>query len=172
MAKKARKKEAMFDKEVGFVNPSHAKKVLEQSTKKFKFQGICSLIAIPSTIAWVFIMSETGQGTALESVFGITSMIGWLAMIIAVNKEFFKHLAKTAKIAWYLIPIFPMDLVLSLFSGAMYFAISIYAPVIPCLMSLHQTSIIKKAAENYIAACECEDTPVEYGEVPSKEAAL
>lgn len=172
MAKKARKKETMFDNDVGFVNPSHAKKVLEQATKKFKLQGICSLIAIPSTIAWIITMTGVGQGTALEAVLGITSLIGWLAMIVAVNKDYFKYIAKSVKIAWYLIPVFPMDLALCIFGGAMFFAVSIYVPMIPCLMSLHQTSIIKKAAETYIAACECDDRYVEDGDVLNEAAAF
>lgn len=160
MSKKAKNKETMFEEGMQFTSLEHAKQVSEKERKKLIFKLICAGLSVLTTIVWLLFYFTGIEGTAAEDILGIPLVIGLIAMLVCTNINYLRYLWKSIKIAWFLIPIFPIDLFCSIFGAAAFFALSVYMPVIPCLMTLRQSHITKKDADEYISACEYGCEPV------------
>ena len=150
MSKKVKTKETMFEKGTEFVNLNHAKQVAEKEGKKIKFKLICSAISLVTSIAWLIYGSGV-EGTTAEDILGWFVVIGVAAMLVCTNINYFKYFGKCCKITWFLIPVFPIDLIFCVMGGAAFMMSSLYAPVVPCLISLYQSYVNKKEADNYIS---------------------
>ena len=150
MSKKVKTKETMFEKGTEFVNLNHAKQVAEKEGKKIKFKLICSAISLVTSIAWLIYGSGV-EGTTAEDILGWLVVIGVAAMLVCTNISYLKYFGKCCKITWFLIPIFPVDLIFCVMGGVAFMMASLYVPVLPCLITLYQSYITKKEAENYIS---------------------
>lgn len=161
MSKKVKTKETMFEKGTEFVNLNHAKQVSEKEGKKIKFKLICSAISLVTSIAWLIYGSGV-EGTTAEDILGWFVVIGIVAMFACTNISYFKYFGKCCKITWFLIPIFPIDIIFCILGGTAFMMASLYVPVLPCLITLYQSYITKKEADNYISLTDnyTEDIPV------------
>ncbi|MBQ3007551.1 MAG: hypothetical protein IJD78_08325 [Clostridia bacterium] len=151
MSKKTKTKETMFEKGAEFVNLNQAKQVAEKEGKKIKFKLICGAISLVTSIAWLIYGSGV-EGTIAEDILGWLVVIGIAAMLICTNISYLKYFGKCCKITWFLIPIFPVDLIFCVMGGVAFMMASLYVPVLPCLITLYQSYITKKEADSYIAA--------------------
>ncbi len=151
MSKKVKNKETMFEKGTEFTNLNHAKQVAEKEGKKIKFKLICAGISLLTTIVWLLYWFAGIEGTAMEDVLGVPLVIGVVAMFVCTNISYFKYFGKCCKITWFLIPIFPIDIIFCIMGGVAFMMASLYVPVLPCLITLYQSYITKKEAENYIS---------------------
>lgn len=157
MSEKNRTKRKMFDEGMQFTSLEHAKQVSEKEGKKIKFKLICAGISVLTTVVWV-IEWLTGVGqTALGDVLGVVMIIGWIAMFVCTNIRYFKYLWNSIVIAWFLIPIFPIDLMCCIVGAVVFFGFSLYAPVVPCLLALRQSHLTKREADEYISSVENSD---------------
>lgn len=151
MSKKVKNKETMFEKGTEFTNLNHAKQVAEKEGKKIKFKLICAGISLLTTIVWLLYWFAGIEGTAMGDVLGVPLVIGVVAMFVCTNISYFKYFGKCCKITWFLIPIFPIDIIFCIMGGVAFMMASLYVPVLPCLITLYQSYITKKEAENYIS---------------------
>ena len=159
MSKKVKTKETMFEKGTEFVNLNHAKQVAEKEGKKIKFKLICSAISLVTSIAWLIYGSGV-EGTTAEDILGWFVVIGIAAMLVCTNISYLKYFGKCCKITWFLIPVFPIDIIFCIMGGVAFMMASLYAPVIPCLISLYQSYITKKEADTFISAYDYGTEPV------------
>ena len=150
MSKKVKTKETMFERGTEFTNLNHAKQVAEKEGKKLKFKLICAAISIVNSVAWLIYNSGV-EGTAAEDILGWLVVIGFGAMLVCTNVSYLKYFAKCCKITWFLIPIFPIDLIFCVLGGVGFMMASLYAPIIPCLISIYQSYLTKKEADNYVS---------------------
>lgn len=153
MSGKVKTKETMFEKGAEFANLNQAKQVAEKEGKKIKFKLICAAISLVTSIAWLIYGSGV-EGTTAEDVLGWLVVIGVAAMLVCTNVSYLKYFGKCCKITWFLIPIFPIDLIFCIMGGVAFMMASLYVPVLPCLITLYQSYITKKEAENYISAAD------------------
>lgn len=159
MSKKVKTKETMFEKGAEFATLNQAKQVSEKEGKKIKFKLICAAISLVTSIAWLIYGSGV-EGTTAEDILGWLVVIGLAAMLVCTNISYFKYFGKCCKITWFLIPIFPIDIIFCVMGGVAFMMASLYVPVIPCLFTLYQSYITKKEADSYISAYNYGSEPV------------
>ena len=164
MSKKKKAREEMFVKGLQFANLSQAKQISEKEGKKLKFQLICAGISVLTTVAWLLFWFTGIEGTPAEDALAVPLILGWLAMLVGSNKNYIRYLGKSVKITWFLIPLFPIDLLMCIMGAVVFFIFSVYFPIVPCLMTVYQSYLTKKDADSYISAFESYAAPLSANE--------
>lgn len=162
MAKKERKKEKLFE-EVQFQDIERAKrevKLAKVNQIRILIGFIFSLIAIVFTALMLWGNKEN------------TSMYGTIAILLAVPSYLigggiFKALKvawKITKIGWFLIPVFPADVLIAL--ACFFFAVVglLFVPVIFVGINYVQHKRTLDAATSYLAQCGYEAEEVQTAE--------
>lgn len=147
-----RNKEKMVEEAMVFNSLEHAKKVAEKEGKIIKFKLVCAGLSLLTSIVWLLYWFGCIKTAAAEDILGVPLLIGIVAMFVCTNISYFKYLWKSIVVAWFLIPVFPIDFVMCIMGAAVFFALSIYFPVVPCIMAVRQSYRKIQEAESYINA--------------------
>lgn len=151
MARKEKSKETMFETGMQFESESYAQEVYNKADKKFKFTLICGGISLLSTIAWLLSTTSLYSYPVGTEIIDAMLKTGFIAMLICTNVNYLKYFFKAIKITWFIVPIFPIDIFFCIFGGAAFFIMSLFVPVVPCLITLNQARINKKEAAEFLA---------------------
>lgn len=154
MSRKNKEKETFIEEGIEFTSLEHAKQVAEKEGKKLKFKLICAGISLLTTIVWLLYWFAGIEGTVMEEILGVPLVIGVVAMFVCTNISYFKYLWKSIVVAWFLIPIFPIDVLMCIMGAAVFFIFSIYFPIVPCIMAIRQSYGNKQEACAYILSAE------------------
>lgn len=162
MSRRNKEKETFIEEGMEFTSLEHAKQVAEKEGKKLKFKLICAGISLITTIVWLLYWFAGIEGTVMEEILGVPLVIGVVAMFVCTNISYFKYLWKSIVVAWFLIPIFPIDVLMCIMGAAVFFIFSIYFPIVPCIMAIRQSYQNKQEADSYIFMAEgCANIPAE-----------
>ncbi len=163
MARKEKEKVEIFEKNPEFSSPSEAQEAYKKADFKFKFSIVCSAIAALGSIVWLLSKTPVYAHPVGMEICDAILKISLVTMLICTNINYIKYLWKAIKFTWFIVPIFPIDLFFCIFGAAAFFALSLFVPALPCLMTLYQAYINRKEARKYLS-CAGGVTVTEYSD--------
>lgn len=152
-----KEKEGLFE-EQKFEDVQYAKDVLEASGKKKEKCKIGLIVALVSTIlaAGGYALAE---GASIQNdVTEIMILIGWIGAIASYIiggglKVALSTALKITKLGWFLVPIFPIDLVVAIFAFFLAIISFFFIPVLYVGINYIQINKDYSAAEEYLKYC-------------------
>lgn len=145
--KKAKKKEKLFER-VEITDQEFAQLTYDTEQKKFKFKLICTGISLFSTLG-VFLW-KVDLGAILNELIAFVTIAGWVATLISSPLNVLKTIVKFAKIGWYIVPFYLIDLIGAALGAVLALYIFYAFPVVFCVIGLYQSYLNKKDAEEYL----------------------
>lgn len=150
----SRKKEkvSLFEKEV-ITDSGQAEAIIEKENKKYKFALVCtglSLFATSMTLLSFTPLAEWAIFDWLEVIFIPLWGAGVVATFLTGPMNILKAVIKVGKISWFVVPVFPLDLVC--FLAGMGFALIalVFLPTLYAAYNLYQSYLNKKNAETFL----------------------
>ena len=150
----SRKKEkvSLFEKEV-ITNSVQAEAIIEKENKKYKFALVCtglSLFATSMTLLSFTPLAEWAIFDWLEVIFIPLWGAGVVATFLTGPMNILKAVIKVGKISWFVVPVFPLDLIC--FLAGMGFALIalVFLPTLYAAYNLYQSYLNKKNAETFL----------------------
>lgn len=145
--KKAKTKEKLFER-VEITDQEFAQQTYEKEQKKFKFKLICTVISLFSTVGCF--LWKVDLGAFLNELIAFVTVAGWVATLISSPLNVLKTIVKFAKIGWCIVPFYFIDLIGAALGAVLALYIFYAFPVVFCIVSLFQSYLNKKDAEEYL----------------------
>ncbi len=152
--KKEKKTISLFEK-VKIEDPAYAQKLYDKECLKFKIKLICTVYCAVGSIIISLILwgpLKDYPETLFLDIVAIFGLLSYVACIVGGGLiKGLKLLGYIGLAAWYIIPIFPIDLIALAVAGVFSLMVLMSAPVIPAAISLYQSYKNKKEAEEFLA---------------------
>jgi len=146
-----KKEKVTFFETPKFENKNAAQLLFEKETNKWKFKVICTIVAGIGSVCGFLIFNNYITNDLVSEMAAIIWLIGVIAAILSGSLiNYFKVIWKFAKIGWFIIPFFILDILGFVFGGAIGLIIVVLLPVVPAIISLIQAKKNKKEAEKFI----------------------
>ena len=140
--------------EMTFDNVLFAQNTLEECETKLNRNKLGMIVAAVVPVFDVIataIMENLGMG---DSAFGVWFAAAVLAYLIGggLGKSL-KMVCRVTTVAWFIFPIFPIDLGIAAAAFCMSGAVALFLPIVFVFLTRIQISRDKKTAEQYLACC-------------------
>ena len=145
--KRDKKMESIFERRE-ITDAQLAQEIYETERKKLTFKLVCAIISLFSTVS--FLLMKKDFGPILDEIIAFCGIAGWIATIASNPLNVLKSIVKFAKIGWYIIPFYFIDL-LGLAIGAVFALYILFAfPIAYCAIGLYQSYINMSDAKEYL----------------------
>ncbi len=155
--KNAKTKEKLFERVV-MTDQEFAQQTYDSEQKKFKFKLVCTGISLFSTVG--YFLWKVDLGTFLNELIAFLTVAGWIATLLSSPLNILKTIFKFAKIGWYIVPFYLIDLIGAILGAVLALYIFYAFPVVFCIIGLFQSYLNKEDAKEYLMSYD-EDIPEE-----------
>lgn len=148
------KKQTLFDREFKFGSIENAKSAVEKAKKRSKIGFIAFCLGIFAFIL-LLIIEKFHLDAENLNIWNGTWLVAMIAsivtMFISTGTSIFRYTKRVYKIVSSKFLFLPGKLLFGFFSAYAFFAIYFINPILHFVMTLYQTKLIKRAAEEFIA---------------------
>ena len=151
-----REKVNFFEREV-ITDSNHAQSIITREDKKFRFILICTALSLVSSVFGLLAFTPVLDWPIfawldIGNISEIIWIIGIVGTILTGPVNVIKAIVKIGTYSWFIIPVFPINLIVfCLAMGFTLVALAI-APVVFAAYNLYISYLNKKEAESFIAS--------------------